>query len=125
MATYFSNTGLNAALAGLAGTGSTNVIPDVSLHTASPGTTGANENANAGSYARQAAAWNAPSAAAMTNSSAMTFSTAGTTAVTNFGLQSSATYGGGTYAGGGALSAAVTAASIGFAAGSLSLTATG
>ena len=114
----------NAALNGLDGTGSTNVIPDVSLHTASPGTTGASENANSGSYARQACTWNAASAGAKTNSTSLTFSTLGTVAVTNFGTWSSATYGAGTYALGGTLTASVTAASITFAAGSISLSAT-
>lgn len=116
-----SATAENAALAGLAGTGSTNVIPDVSLHTATPGTTGASENANTGSYARQASSWNAPSAGSMTNSSSLTFSTAGTTAVTYFGTWSSATYGAGNYAIGGALTSSVTATSITVAAGALTI----
>jgi hypothetical protein len=114
----------NAALNGLDGTGTTNVIPDVSLHTASPGTTGASENANSGSYARQPCTWNAAAAGAKTNSSSLTFSTAGTTAVTAFGTWSSATYGAGNYALGGNLTASVTAASITFAAGSITLSAT-
>lgn len=114
----------NAALNGLAGVGSTNVIPDVSLHTADPGTTGASENANSGSYARQACSWNAAASGAMTNSSSLTFSTGGTVAVTHFGTWSSATYGAGTYAIGGALASSVTAASITIAAGAISLSAT-
>jgi hypothetical protein len=114
----------NAALNGLAGTGSTNVIPDVSLHTATPGTTGASENANSGSYARQACSWNAAASGAMTNSSSLTFSTLGTVAVTHFGTWSSATYGAGTYAIGGALTSSVTAASITIAAGAISISAT-
>lgn len=118
-----SVTAENAALNGLAGTGSTNVIPDVSLHTADPGTTGASENANTGSYARQACSWNAASAGSMTNSTALTFSTAGSTAVTYFGTWSSATYGAGTYAIGGALTAGVTATSISIAAGGITLSA--
>jgi hypothetical protein len=113
----------NAALNGLAGVGSTNVIPDVSLHTASPGTTGANENANAGSYARQACSWNAASAGSMTNSTSLTFSTAGTVAVSYIGTWSSATYGAGTYALGAALGSAVTAASITIASGAITLSA--
>lgn len=114
----------NAALNGLAGVGSTNVIPDVSLHTASPSTTGANENANSGSYARQACTWNTASGGAMTNSSALTFATGGTVAVTHIGTWSSATYGAGTYAIGAALGSSVTAASITVAAGAISFTAT-
>src|SRR5690348_8800146 len=113
----------NAALNGLAGTGSTNVIPDASLHTASPSTTGANENANSGSYARQAASWNAASAGAMTNSAGLTFSTLGTIADTHLGTWSSATYGAGTYAIGAALTSSVTAASITIASGAASFTA--
>lgn len=114
----------NAALNGLDGTGATNVIPDVSLHSATPGTTGASENANSGSYARQACTWNVASAGAKTNSSSLTFSTLGSVAVTYFGTWSSATYGAGAYAIGGALTASVTSASITFAAGSISLGAT-
>ena len=113
----------NAALNGLAGTGSTNVIPDVSLHTADPGTTGASENANSGSYARQAASWNAASGGSMTNSGSLTFSTGGSVAVAYFGTWSSATYGAGTYAIGGTLNASVTSTSITIAAGALSFSA--
>jgi hypothetical protein len=113
----------NAALNGLDGSGATNVIPDVSLHTADPGTTGASENANTGSYARQACSWNAASGGAKTNSSSLTFSTAGTVAVTHFGTWSSATYAAGTYAIGGALASSVTAASITVAAGAISISA--
>lgn len=111
----------NAALNGLDGTGSTNVIPDVSLHVATPGTTGASENANAGSYARQAGTWNAASSGAKTNATSLVFSTLGTIAVTYFGTWSSATYGAGNWAIGGQLVSAVTAVSITFAAGAISL----
>lgn len=114
----------NAALNGLDGTGSTNVIPYVSLHTASPGTTGANENANSGGYARQACSWNTASGGTKTNSSAMTFNTAGSVAVTHAGTTSSATYGAGTYALGLTLGLSVTAATITVAPGALSLAAT-
>jgi len=113
----------NAALNGLAGVGSTNVIPDVSLHTATPGTTGASENANSGSYAQQACSWNAASGGSMTNSTALTFSTLGTVAVTHIGTWSSATYGAGTYAIGAALGSSVTAASITIASGAITLSA--
>ena len=114
----------SAALNGLAGVGSTNVMPFVSLHTASPGTTGANENANSGSYARQACSWNAASGGTMTNSTALTFATLGTVAVSHVGTWSSATYGAGTYAIGAALTSSVTAASITIAAGAISWSAT-
>lgn len=113
----------NAALNGLDGTGSTNVIPDVSLHTASPSTTGANENANSGSYARQACSWNAASGGSKTNSTALTFTTGGSVAVTHFGTWSSATYGAGNYAIGGALASSVTAVTITIAAGAITLSA--
>lgn len=113
----------NAALNGLAGVGSTNVIPDVSLHTATPGTTGASENANSGSYARQACSWNAASSGSMTNSTALTFSTGGSVAVTHIGTWSSATYGAGTYAIGAALASSVTSATITIAAGAITLSA--
>ena len=113
----------NAALNGLDGTGSTNTIPFVSLHTATPGTTGASENANTGSYARQSCTWNAAASGAKTNSTALTFSTAGSVAVTYIGTWSSGTYGAGNYAIGGALGSSVTAASITIASGAISLSA--
>lgn len=114
----------NAALNGLDGTGVTNVIPDVSLHSASPSTTGVNENANSGSYARQACTWNAAASGAKTNSTSLTFTTGGSVAVTHVGTWSSATYGAGNYAIGAALAASVTSTSITFAGGSISFTAT-
>jgi hypothetical protein len=113
----------NAALNGLDGTGATNTIPDVSLHTATPGTTGASENANSGSYARQACSWNAAASSAKTNSTALTFATGGTVAVTHIGTWSSATYGAGNYAIGAALGSSVTAASITIASGAISFSA--
>lgn len=113
----------NAALNGLDGTGSTNVIPFVSAHSATPGTTGASENANSGSYARQACSWNAASGGTKTNSSSLTFSTGGTVPVTHFGTWSSGTYAAGTYAIGGAFNSSVTAATITVAAGGIPLAA--
>ena len=113
----------NAALNGLDGTGSTNVVPYVSLHTATPSTTGASENANSGSYARQACSWNAAATGAKTNSSSLTFATGGTVAVTHFGTWSSATYAAGNYALGGALASSVTATAITIAAGAITLSA--
>jgi hypothetical protein len=113
--------GANAALNGLDGTGATNTISHVALHVGDPGTTGASENANTGSYARQACSWNTAASSAKTNSSSLTFSTLGTVAVTHFGAWNSVTYGGGSYGIGGALSASVTAASITVAAGALSI----
>lgn len=122
--TRASVTAENAALNGLDGTGSTNVIPDVSLHVGDPGTTGASENANTGSYARQACSWNAAASGSKTNSSTLAYSTAGSVADTHFGTWSSATYAAGNYAIGGALASSVTAASITIAAGGLTLGAT-
>jgi len=113
----------NAALNGLDGTGSTNTMTHVSLHTASPGTTGASENANTGSYARQACTWNAAASSAKTNSTALTFSTAGSVAVTHIGTWNNATYGAGTYSIGAALGSSVTSASITIASGAISLSA--
>jgi hypothetical protein len=69
-----------------------------------------------GSYARQSCSWNAASGGTKTNSSSLTFTTAGSVAVTHFGTQSSATYGAGSYAIGGAFTSTVTAASITIAA---------
>jgi hypothetical protein len=119
-----SVTAENAALNGLDGTGNTNQMTHCALHTATPGTTGASENANTGGYARQAATWNAAASGAKTNSGALTFATAGTVPVTHIGLWNSVTYAGGTYAMGAALGSSVTAASITIAAGAISLTAT-
>ena len=113
--------GANAALNGLDGTGATNTIGFVALHVGDPSTTGANENANTGSYARQACTWNTAASAAKTNSSALTFSTAGSVAVSHFAGWSSGTYGAGNYGIGGALAASVTAASITVASGALSI----
>lgn len=111
----------NAALNGLAGVGNTNVIPFVALHVSTgPAENGANENANSGSYARQACSWNAAASSAMTNSTSLTFSTGGTVPVTSIGAWSSGTYAGGTYAIGAALGSSVTATSITIAAGAIS-----
>lgn len=116
--------GASAALNGLDGTGSTNRIGNVAMHTGDPGTTGANENANTGGYARQACSWNASSGgSAKTNSTALSITTAGTVAVPYFGGWDSATYGAGNYGIGGQLASSVTAANITIAAGALSITA--
>lgn len=102
----------NASLNGLTGVGSTNVMPFVSLHSASPGVSGLNENANTGSYARQAASWAAASGGSVATSGSLTFATAGSVAVLYIGTWSSGTFAGGTYAIGAALTAGVTSASI-------------
>jgi hypothetical protein len=112
-----SVTSENQALDGLSG-GTTNVVAYVQLHSASPGTTGANE---LGSTTRQACSWNAASGGTKTNSSALTFTTPGTTAATFFGTFSAVTAG--TYGIGGALTSSVTATTITVAAGAISLSA--
>ena len=106
----------NAALNGLDGTGSTNVIPFSSLHTGDPGTTGATESA---STTRQATTWNAASGGAKTNRGAVTWTTPGSTACTYFGTWSLVSAG--VYAIGGALGSSVTAVTIVAAAGALSI----
>lgn len=84
---------------------------------ASPSTTGANELS---SVTRQASTWNAASSSAKTNSSAMTFTTPGSTAAAYFGTSSAVTAG--TYGIGGQLASPVTAATITVAAGALTVT---
>lgn len=100
-----------------------NQILAVALHTGDPSTTGANETANSGSYARQACTWNAASGSTKTNSTALTFSTLGTVAVTWLAGWSSATYAAGNFGIGAQLGASVTAASITVASGAITLTA--
>lgn len=118
-----SVTAENQALDGLTG-GTTNVLAFVALHVATTSTTGASENANAGSYARQGCSWNAASSGSKTNSSSLSFSTLGTIAVTHIGGWSSGTYAGGTFGIGAALSSSVTAATITVAPGAITLSAT-
>lgn len=118
--TSYANQALNA----LDASGSpTNLALAVALHTATTSTTGAAENANSGSYARQACTWNAASSGSKTNSTALTFTTAGSVAVTHFGTWSSATYAAGTFGIGGALSSSVTAVTITVASGALTISA--
>jgi hypothetical protein len=106
-----STTAENQALNALDATGTpTNVAAYVSLHTASPSTTGANENAATGGYTRQACSWNAASGGSKT-------------AVTHFGTNSASGTSGGTYGIGGALASSVTATTITIAAGALTLSA--
>lgn len=78
----------------------------ISLHTADPGLTGASEVANANGYARVVHnAWDIAAAQATENTGIVTFAQAtgswGT--VTYVGVWDSATYGGGNFLGGGAL----------------------
>jgi hypothetical protein len=114
-----STTYATQALNALDATGTpVNLAAFVQLHSASPSTTGANELT---STTRQACTWNAASAGSKTNSSALTFTTPGTTAATHFGTFSAVSAG--TYGIGGALSSSVTAVTITIAAGALSLAA--
>jgi len=115
-----SVTAENQALDALSG-GTVNVLAFVALHTASPGTTGTSENAATGGYARQSCSWNAASSGSKTNSSALTFSTAGSTPITHLGGWSASTAG--TYGIGMPLASSVTAASITVAAGAITLSA--
>lgn len=112
---------INQALNALDASGTpTNLAAYVSLHTATPSTTGASE-ATGGGYARQACSWNAAASGSKTNSSALTFTTAGATANTHFGTWSAVTVG--TYGMGGAFTSSVTAVTITVAAGALTISA--
>lgn len=74
----------------------------LSLHTADPGSTGANEVAG-GSYARQPITWNAAAAGQKTIVEQPVFQVPGSTTITHFGLWSAVS--GGTFRYGGALPA--------------------
>lgn len=115
MAGGIGSTYANQALdAGTGGT--TNVMGFVSQHTADPGTTGASEYS---STTRQAMTWNAASGRAKTNSGTATLTNSGATPVTDLGtwsLVSSGVFGVTLH-----LSSSITAASIGVAAGALSV----
>lgn len=112
-----STTAENQALDALDASGTpTNLMAYVTLHTADPGTTGASE-ATGGGYARQACTWNGASGGSKTNSSSLSFSTDGATAITHYHTNSASTAG--TWGLGGALTTPVTAASITVAAGAI------
>lgn len=102
MNTFFSDAGVNDAL-----NGESDVY--FSLHTASPGTTGANEVVG-GSYARVATTWSAAASSARAGSAVTINVPAGTT-ITHFGIWSAVS--GGTYKRGGQLSAPETFGSAG------------
>ena len=113
-----------AALNGLDGTqGTTNLIGFVSLHSASPGTTGANENAATGGYARLACTWNAANTGTgiKTNSTALSFSTSGSVPVTHIGTWTLVSAG--AYTIGAPLGSTITAATITCASAAISLSA--
>lgn len=80
------------------------VVGYVSLHTASPGTTGANEvTGGSPAYARKAVTWNAASAGDLDNNANPVFDVPAGVTVTHYGLWSALT--GGTFYGGDPLSA--------------------
>jgi hypothetical protein len=97
----------------------------VSLHTASPGTTGANE-VTGGSYARQSETDGLPSSGVKTSTNAQNFTSMPAVTVGYFGKWSAASAG--TYYGGGALSASLTVpagATVAAAIGALATTVAG
>ena len=115
-----SAAGEAAALDGLDASQTANLIGFTGLNTGDPATTGANEYAG---VTRQATSWNRAntSTGQKTNSGSMSFTTSGATPVTHFSEWSAGTSG--TYAIGGLLASAVTAANISIAAGALTLAA--
>ena len=108
---------LNAAVAAAFVPGTTYYI---SLHSADVGTTGANEFSGGG-YARQAIVFSTASGGVISNTGAISVPNAGSTAATHFGIWNSASAG--TYLGGGTLGSNVTAASVSFAIGAVTFTA--
>lgn len=75
-----------------------------SLHTADPGTSGTSEVAGGSpAYARKAITWNAAASGNLDNNANPTFDVPAGTTITHFGLWSASS--GGTYYGGGSLSA--------------------
>jgi hypothetical protein len=97
LSTYFSATGEDAALDGSNGLGGGGTY--ISLHTASPGTTGANE-VTGGAYARVQTTWSG-SATGSKAGSQVTINVPAATTITHFGIWSAAS--GPTYIGGGTL----------------------
>ena len=97
MSTYFSATGEDKALDGSGGVAGAGTW--ISLHTASPSTTGANE-VTGGSYARVQTTW-AGSGAGADVGSQVTINVPASTTIAYFGIWSASS--GGTYMGGGAL----------------------
>ncbi len=91
----YSTAGKNLMLNALRGTNPTTPITHVSLHTASPGDSGANEvSGGSPAYARVAIAFNAPSAGSMDDSTnGATFNVPAGTTVTHVGFWSASTSG--------------------------------
>jgi hypothetical protein len=121
-----STTAENNALAGVfSGTAPTASATSnwSTLHVADLGTTGASENANAGSYVRQQFSAGTPASGSIANTAVETFTTGGTVAVTHTGTFTSVTYGAGTYNLGAPLASPVTAVTITFAVGAITYSA--
>jgi hypothetical protein len=94
--TFFSNTAIDDAITGI-----TAAATWISLHTASPATTGANE-VSGGAYARVQTTWGAAAASASLGTQ-VTINVPASTTITHFGIWSAASAG--TYHGGAALPA--------------------
>jgi hypothetical protein len=97
--TYFSAAGVDDALAGIVGVSGGTTNGWISLHSSSPGTTGANE-INGAPYAREQTTWGTPASSASAGSQ-VTFSIPATTTIAYFGIWTAQS--GGTYVGGGPL----------------------
>lgn len=111
---------LNADVAALPVPGTTYYL---SLHSATPGTTGASEFSGGG-YARQAIVFGSASGGVIASNAQITVPNAGTTAALYVGIWTAVTAG--TYVGGLLIGAGgVTAASIVFASGAVTITAAG
>lgn len=110
---------LNAAVAAWLVPGTTYYA---SLHSADPGTTGANEFTG-GSYARQAVVFGTAAGGVIANNAGLSWPNAGTTPATHVGFWSTVT--GGTYHGGLAAPSPATANPITAATGGLTPTAAG
>lgn len=94
----FSTSGRNAAVDGF-----TAAAPYASLHSADPGSTGANEiTGGSPAYARKSVTWAAAASGSASLSAAPVFDVPAGATVSHFGLWSAATSG--TFRGGGALS---------------------
>lgn len=91
-------------------TGGAVSITHVSLHTADPGTTGANE-VSGGSYARQAVTWGAAASGVKSSTADITWNVPGGTTITHVAGWTAST--GGTFRGGGALAVSQAFASDG------------
>jgi len=98
----FADNVRNALLDLLDETDGTVRITHVSLHTADPGTTGADEVAG-GSYARQAVTWDPASGGVKANATQLVWNIPPGTTITHVGGWDAA--GGGTFRGGGPLTA--------------------